>query len=221
LHAGDLTQSGSLEELQSQIEWLDSQPHKFKVAIAGNHDLCLDPLKQPAGDKSGKAIQVDWRSVAYLQDSSTTLRCQGSQPLKIYGCPWTPRHGNWAFQYPRGGHNPWEGSIPEDTDILLTHGPPKYYLDLDHLGCAFLLEEVQGTQPLLHVFGHVHAGYGRRMVIWDAFERAYKRTLGSGGSWLELSRMVMSLVSRIRDGTQRGTVIVNAAAVGGFRDEER
>jgi hypothetical protein len=34
LHAGDLPQSGSLEELRSQIEWLDSQPHRFKVAIA-------------------------------------------------------------------------------------------------------------------------------------------------------------------------------------------
>lgn len=42
IHAGDLTQSGSMEELDAQIEWLDRQPHRYKVVIAGNHELCLD-----------------------------------------------------------------------------------------------------------------------------------------------------------------------------------
>lgn len=60
LHAGDLTQSGSFEELQMQIDWLHSQPRKFKVVIAGNHDLCLDPSKRPGND--GKSARlVDWR----------------------------------------------------------------------------------------------------------------------------------------------------------------
>ncbi|KFY89234.1 hypothetical protein V500_05848 [Pseudogymnoascus sp. VKM F-4518 (FW-2643)] len=221
LHAGDLTQSGSAEELRHQIEWLDSQPHKFKVAIAGNHDLCLDHSKQPAGDGNDNAVHVDWRSVIYLQDSSTTLRFQGGRPLKIYGSPWTPKHGNWAFQYPREGYNPWKGSIPEDTDILLTHGPPKHHLDLEHLGCSYLLEEIKTKTPLLHVFGHIHAGYGRRTVVWDALERAYELAIGNSGSWLDLGRMLMSIVPRIRDAPHRGMVLVNAAAVGGFRDEER
>ena len=58
-------------------------------------------------------------------------------------------------------------------------------------------------------------------MVWDAFERAYERAIGSSGSWLDLGRMVKSLIPRIRHETQRGTVLVNAAAVGGFRDENR
>ena len=63
LHAGDLTQSGSLEELRSQIEWLDSQPHRFKVVIAGNHDLCLDRSKMEGDDENNEAVKIDWRII--------------------------------------------------------------------------------------------------------------------------------------------------------------
>ena len=35
LHAGDLTQKGSFQELQDQIDWLDRQPHLHKVVVAG------------------------------------------------------------------------------------------------------------------------------------------------------------------------------------------
>jgi len=218
LHTGDFTQSGSLEELQKQIAWLDSQPHKFKVAIAGNHDLCLDPSKpEYVGD-------VDWRSVIYLQDSSTTLRFPGGRPLNIYGSPWTPKHGNWAFQYPRDREDRWKDSIPEDTDILPTHGPPKHHLDLGHLGCSFLLQELKTKSPLMHAFGHIHAGYGRRTVVWDSFESAYERALGEDGTWLDLAKTVICIVPRLRikrDVHARSTVLVNAAAIGGFRDNER
>jgi hypothetical protein len=224
LHAGDLTQSGSLEELQSQIEWLDSQPHKFKVVIAGNHDLCLDDSKKEAYGENNKAVQIDWRSLIYLKDSSITLRMQGGRPLKIYGSPWTPKHGNWAFQYPRAGQDRWKGSIPDDIDILLTHGPPKHHLDLGHLGCAFLLQEVHAKPPPLHVFGHIHAGYGRRSVVWDSFEIAYERTIADKGSWFDLARMLIFGAFRMRgslNGVGRSTIFVNASAIGGFRDGEQ
>jgi hypothetical protein len=224
LHAGDLTHSGSPEELRSQIKWLDSQPHKFKVVIAGNHDLCLDDSKKEAYDENNKAVEIKWGSLIYLKDSSTTLRLKGGRPLKIYGSPWTPKHGSWAFQYPRTSQDRWKGTIPDDIDILVTHGPPKHHLDLDHLGCSFLLREVQSKLPPLHVFGHIHAGYGRRSVVWDHFEAAYERTISDAGSWFDLARMLIFSAFRVRRnmaGVGSSTVFVNASAVGGFRDEQR
>lgn len=221
LHAGDLTQSGSPEELRSQIEWLDLQPHKFKVVIGGNHDLCLDDSKKEAYDEHR---HIDWRSLIYLKDESVTLRLQGGRPLKIYGSPWTPKHGNWAFQYPRAGPDPWKGSIPDDIDILLTHGPAKHHLDLGYLGCEFLLQEVHAKTPPLHVFGHIHAGYGRRSVVWDDFEMAYERAIADDASWFDLARMLIFGAFRMRrniNGVGPSTVFVNASAIGGFRDEER
>ena len=52
--------------------------------------------------------------------------------------------------------------IAEDTDVLITHGPPYGILDSSpgsglHSGCHELLDAVVRVRPLLHVFGHVHA----------------------------------------------------------------
>jgi Calcineurin-like phosphoesterase len=42
LHYGDLSQYGTFAEIQAQLDWLNSQPHKHKIVIAGNHNLILD-----------------------------------------------------------------------------------------------------------------------------------------------------------------------------------
>lgn len=50
--------------------------------------------------------------------------------------------------------------IPEDTDILITHGPPLGFGDRvdsgEHVGCEDLLRRVQQVRPKLHLFGHIH-----------------------------------------------------------------
>lgn len=66
---------------------------------------------------------------------------------------------------PKEIHQHWS-SIPSDTDILLTHGPPNGILDVSsshaHLGCRELLKSVTTLiRPQLHLFGHVHASYGQ------------------------------------------------------------
>lgn len=43
IHAGDLTNTGTPTELQTQINWLHTLPHAHKILIAGNHDTHLDP----------------------------------------------------------------------------------------------------------------------------------------------------------------------------------
>ena len=56
--------------------------------------------------------------------------------------------------------------IPEDIDILLTHGPPFKYGSIMHngkdIGCPHLLQRVQKIKPLAHIYGHIHEGYGVR-----------------------------------------------------------
>ena len=60
--------------------------------------------------------------------------------------------------------------------MLITHTPPRYHLDLPAgLGCDFLLKEVWKVRPRLHVFGHVHAGYGQESVFWDEAQKVYER----------------------------------------------
>jgi Icc-related predicted phosphoesterase len=65
--------------------------------------------------------------------------------------------------------------IPEDVDILITHGPPKGFNDAqkfvnslflvklikcDFRGCEDLTEIVMKKKPRFHVFGHIHQSHG-------------------------------------------------------------
>lgn len=81
IHAGDLTQSGSLQELQTTIAWLDSLPHLHKVVVAGNHDMHLEITKS---DVSEQRV-LNWGRIVYLLDSSTSLRFPGGRILNLYG----------------------------------------------------------------------------------------------------------------------------------------
>ena len=47
LHCGDLTNKGKVEELKSVNDWFATLPHKTKIAIAGNHEIGLDPERYP------------------------------------------------------------------------------------------------------------------------------------------------------------------------------
>ena len=58
----------------------------------------------------------------------------------------------------------WD-KIPNNVDILVTHGPPKFHggvtFDGEDVGCEDLLQAVQRrVKPLIHIFGHIHEGYG-------------------------------------------------------------
>lgn len=235
IHAGDLTQSGSRRELEEQIKWLDIQPHRYKVVIAGNHELCLDSqipssrtgASSRANAQDADSAAINWKSLIYLENTSTVLRLGNRRDIKVFGSPYTPKHGNWAFQYQRTNDAIWdEISIPEDTDILITHGPPKAHLDLGHMGCLFLRRALWGMKhkPLLHVFGHIHGGYGEDVALWDSFQRAYEAVMDGESKWMNLGLLAYSwLVGWFTGWTknEQATVMVNAAAVGGVRDEKR
>ncbi|KAI7468712.1 Metallo-dependent phosphatase [Hortaea werneckii] len=243
IHAGDLTNAGTPAEIQSQIDWLNTLDFQHKVIIAGNHDTYLDPRSRQTLTTADHNAQLDWKDLHYLQHSSVTLPFHSShRDLRIYGAPQIPACGGheFAFQYPRG-RDAWSETVPEDTEILVTHTPPKYHLDLPAgLGCEFLLQEVRRTQPLVHVFGHVHAGRGdflgwlrggREVVRWGGetereVEAALRRPDGfvrgmlDPFSWVGLVRValygILDVVwERVWGGSGSGgdgaTIMVNAS----------
>ena len=154
IHAGDATIAGTYDEVKTFANWLHSQPHKHKIFVAGNHDWLFQ--REPS---IARSLFV---GVAhYLQDSSVEI-----EGVKFYGSPWQPEFCNWAFNLPRGLPlaKKWD-LIPRDTDVLITHGPPYSVLDQSHpkgeeLGCGELLNAVVWVRPQVHVFGHIHGGYG-------------------------------------------------------------
>ena len=230
LHAGDLTEKGSLAELQAQLTWLDAQPHTYKVVIAGNHDLLLDAAVEKGAGES--PAELDWGSIIYLQDRPVTLDFPTGHVLTVYGAPWTPRFGKWAFQHPPKS-DVWTDAVPAHVDILLTHGPPQCHLDRNtygaRLGCPHLLRELYRARPRLVVFGHVHEGYGRETEAFDRPQEVWEGLLLAKAGWLALCRLVWLIVwqragavmpMRAARKTQ-ATHLVNAAAVGGHGNKER
>jgi len=171
VHAGDLTREGWLEEVAQFDSWLASLPHKHKVVVCGNHDWCFQ-------ETPGQARAL-LRHAVYLQDEAAVVA-----GLRFYGSPWQPWFLDWAFNLPRGSElaAKW-AMIPEDTEVLVTHGPPAGVLDLtkrgERPGCADLLDRVRAVRPRLHVFGHIHEAAG---VIRDGetlFVNASAYTAGS------------------------------------------
>lgn len=236
LHAGDLSQYGTFDEIRNTLNWLNSQPHRWKVIIAGNHDLLLDKKFVAAFPdrglgKPGKGYEdLQWGEVVYLQNSSATLEIE-SRRIKVFGSPLTPRLGKFAFQYGSEQGDIWCDTVPRDTDILLTHGPPMGHLGNNGKGCEWLLQELWRIKPKprLMVFGHIHAGRGQRRVWFDDIEACYDNIIADKRPRANLFRMVwrvicVTVARTIAYGPTPSTIftqLVNAAIVGGHDGRER
>ncbi|KAI3322207.1 calcineurin-like phosphoesterase [Xylariaceae sp. AK1471] len=173
IHCGDLTNDGTAVSIQKQIDWLVSLPHQHKVLVCGNHDSWFDLNSRTEEDTLGHR-SVDLKGLHYLERKSVTLSFKGDRNLNIYGAPEIPQCGGseMAFQYTIDQH-PWAGTIPLDTDVLVTHAPPMLHRDLS-LGCPGLLAEIWKKKPKVHIFGHVHWGRGTEAVYWDDCQKAYE-----------------------------------------------
>lgn len=152
VHAGDMCQGGTLDELMSVVEWMADLPHRHKVIIAGNHDWSFIEAGSHA-----RALVAEFH---YLQDQALEL-----EGVRFYGSPWQPEHGGWAFNLPRGPQiaERWQ-LIPPGLDVLITHGPPAGFGDrtpvAGRAGCADLRRRVDLVAPRLHMFGHIHQDGG-------------------------------------------------------------
>lgn len=130
--------------------WLLRQPAREKVGIAGNHDFLAQ--FEPDFMRS-----LPW---VYLQDEATEIA-----GLKIFGSPWTPTFFNWAFMKDDPELEDIWAAIPSDTQLLITHGPPRGFGDRTRRGVTAgswtLLKRIQQLKELkLHVFGHIHEDPG-------------------------------------------------------------
>jgi len=153
IHAGDFTTRRDFRDITSFNEWLGKQNFKHKIVVAGNHDMTFESDPYIARSLLQNCI--------YLQDDKVVI-----DGYTFYGSPWQPEFMSWAFNLPRGHalKEKWD-RIPDNTDVLITHCPPRYirdyaYFSKDHVGCEDLLKRVKEIQPKLHIFGHVHEGYG-------------------------------------------------------------
>jgi Icc-related predicted phosphoesterase len=132
--------------------------------------------------------------IIYLEEGIHSFTLSTGATFTIYASPYQPEFYNWAFAYPRDQdrYNPAPAALPQPQnpipdypaiDILLTHGPPAGVLDQVppdlNVGCENLLRAARRARPRLHLFGHIHEGWGAQRGVWD------DQAGGDGGVRLE------------------------------------
>jgi predicted phosphodiesterase len=183
IHSGDATGRGQSGEIEPFLKWYGSQDYTYKIFVAGNHDWGFE--REPERyEKMCKKY-----GVTYLNDSGLTIQdFDTGEDIEIWGSPVQPEFCDWAFNRSidknpplpdnfdlyhsyKPEFHPWIkphwDKIPNDTDILITHGPPFGILDgvknfyhdphnMTSVGCPHLRDAIDRVKPVFHVFGHIH-----------------------------------------------------------------
>jgi Icc-related predicted phosphoesterase len=200
IHCGDITDTGSIDELRKAFAALGAIDAELRLVIAGNHEWTLDRLccvsnggSQYYIDPQEAAAWADNYDVTLLSEGTHSFTLRSGANFTVYASPYTPtwfgsNSAAWGFQY-RPGHdrfNPEEtvhpmakstgtlqSIIQPGTDIVITHGPPKYIRDFSSYsrfaasdGCQYLRHAICRVKPKLHCFGHMHRAYGIQRVEW-------------------------------------------------------
>lgn len=149
--AGDWTSQGGIHACINFARWIDEQPHKYKLYIPGNHEVGFEENSSLEG--------------LILSGTNINKKLINIEGINIFGFSYTLPFNNWAFSMNEEFQEYYFKIVaPTNVDILVTHGPPFGILDSEkyqiNLGSKALLDYVKEIQPKLHIFGHIHGGYG-------------------------------------------------------------
>lgn len=166
--------------------WPLTSRERPRLILIGNHDITLDTdfyaqyglyfhNQDPQDPSKCQELLDGSSSILWLKHESAVIKLSSlTGPrtfFKIFGSPFSPAKGMWAFGYGlEEAQQIWD-RIPLDSDIVVTHTPPKYHCDEAKerraVGCEGLREALWRIRPRLAVCGHVHEGRGVERVQWD------------------------------------------------------
>jgi Icc-related predicted phosphoesterase len=164
-------------------EWALKLPCKYVVITWGNHDFIGEQLMQYGSGRPNEIFTCNLgfdggyqHSLLFQNDINHKIRilCHGTQEIdgvKFFGTPFCPALKNWAFYGDRDTLIERFNEIPEDTQVLLTHCPPRYmgqglvhdtnFNYMKDFGCVELqevLEEKFAMRDMWVISGHIHTG---------------------------------------------------------------
>lgn len=165
ISAGDYSFRGERHMVKDYHKWLNKQEAGYIVSVQGNHELWVEKNFAEAKELAEKECP----GVHFIGDHGT-VNIEG---IKIHGSAYTPWFHNWAWNVERGIKLAEEwNKIPDDTNVLVTHGPPFGILDIvpyadgtpkERVGCHELMQRVVQLEQLkLHIFGHIHHSSGEQ-----------------------------------------------------------
>jgi len=156
IHAGDWSFLGKPEEIFEFNRWVGTLPFKEVIVIAGNHEVFLE--------KMGKDIAKQYLfNAVYLENETFVYK-----GYKIFGTPISSRFYNWAFMKSEEEAFRILSRMPEDVDVVVSHGPCRGILDkvyraggiMENTGFQSLRDKVFQVKPKLFISGHIHNDSG-------------------------------------------------------------
>jgi len=194
IHSGDCSNSSYLQqsilEITNFLNWYEMLKVPYKIFVAGNHDTAI-------ARRAIKEADIEMRGIMYLENESVEI-----EGIKIWGSPITPTFGDWSFMKARDKtHEVWK-EIPDDTDILIVHGPPKGVRDLSYdrsnnlemCGDLALAKRIMAIKPKQVLFGHIHNCKDIENQGISVYSRLPK-TIFSNGSCVEDGKFDKGLTS--------------------------
>ena len=180
---GDVFEGTTMDDFANNqiVEWMKSLTDNGTRVIMtpGNHDIMLY-----RGWLEKNNLPLDnycrhiWRAHPLTaEDLKSQCGCEvlideGTEAggVKIWGTPWSPSFCNWAFMKDDAALFEIFSKIPDDTDVVLAHTPPKeetefWSVDVSdydrtlHCGSSSLHKAIEGRLESADIFcGHIHSG---------------------------------------------------------------
>lgn len=163
ISCGDYSFRGEKHIVKNFHKWLNKQEAGHIISVQGNHETWVQQNWQEAKELAQKVCPA----VHFIQHEPIEI-----EGVKFFGSAWTPWFYNWAWNAQRGPElqRLWS-QIPDDTQILITHGPPAGMLDIvyqvdgmtprERVGCHDLMDRIKQLKHLkMHCFGHIHCSAG-------------------------------------------------------------
>jgi len=163
--AGDYSFKGERHMVKDFHKWMNKQPAQYRISVQGNHELWVEKNFNEAKELAESVCP----GIYFMDEGPVDIA-----GLKFWTSAITPWFYNWAWNKERGEDikRHWD-LIAEDTNILITHGPPAGILDTvyqvdgitprERVGCQDLYNKVMSLNNLKHhIFGHIHCSYGHK-----------------------------------------------------------
>jgi len=141
----------SYEKLEDFNNWLGSLNVKHRIITMGNHDRYCEEIYR-------NNCKLFFTNAIYLENESVQI-----EGIRFWGSPYSKIFNNWSFMADDDylAHI-WE-YIPDNTDIVITHGPAFGILDVvgwQSEGSQSLRKRIDEIKPKIHIHGHIHECYG-------------------------------------------------------------
>lgn len=194
IHTGDVTDNqdpfSNRQQFRQFAEWFCKFEVPYKILVPGNHDVSVPTYPYLCSEFPVMQVLIH-----------RSLVIDG---INFFGSPFTPTYPTWAYHVDRNTSHLYWSQVPDNVDVLITHGPAHGIGDktsmgvpkgeIKSLGDAHLLTRIKQIEPKYHIFGHFHDSTDQIFIKnYGAYQIPELKTKFYNVSMLDTTRNLQNL----------------------------